>query len=99
MRKRERHFLQAKTKIKFKELKEVRHMRENFEKLEKQALRSSKVYKDVHKMKKGQIADAEKRMKKGTGEAYVDSDRRIAVGLGIYLSPRLVPRPRVFVMF
>ena len=61
---------------------EVRGMREDFERREKQALRTSKVYMDVTKHKKAQISEAEKRATKGSGESYVDSDRRIAVGLG-----------------
>ena len=63
-------------------------MRENFERHEKQALRTSKVYIDVTKMKKIQKAECEVREMKGTGEEYVDSDRRIAVGLG---NERLLP--------
>ena len=64
------------------ELQMVKIMREQFEKNERIALRSSKVYQDVHKRKKQQMQIASKMATRGAGELYVDSDRRIAVGLG-----------------
>ena len=60
----------------------TRMMREQFQKNEKIALRSSKVYKDVYKMKQIQVELAAQRIRKGGGEAYIDSDRRIAVAQG-----------------
>ena len=60
----------------------TRMMRDQFEKNEKVALRTSRIYRDIHKQKQVQTQGALQRVLKGTGEAYVDSDRRIAVGLG-----------------
>ena len=57
-------------------------MRDQFEKNEKIALRSSKVYQNVHRQKKVQINLAAERAAKGAGDMYVDSDRRIAIGMG-----------------
>ena len=74
--------LKGKIRARKEESRETKKMRENFEKQEKLALRHSKVYRDVSKVKKQQMELAEKRAKKGTGEEYIDSDRRIAVGLG-----------------
>ena len=64
------------------ELAVTRMMREQFEKNERIALRSSKVYQHVHKRKREQMKLAQSMSSKGAGEYYVDSDRRIAVGAG-----------------
>ena len=64
------------------ELATTRMMRDQFEKNEKVALRTSRIYRDIHKQKQIQTQGAIQRVQKGTGEAYIDSDRRIAVGLG-----------------
>ena len=74
--------LKSHIKARKAELGAVKMMREQFEKNEKIALRHSRVYREVHKQKKLQVEWAELRVAKASGEAYVDSDRRIAVGLG-----------------
>ena len=76
--------LKSTIKARKAEMAMTKMMREQFEKNERIALRSNKVYKDIHKTKQQQIAGAATRAAKGGGEAYVDSDRRIAVGLGEY---------------
>ena len=65
------------------ELAITKLMRDQFEKNEKIALPSSKVYQNVHRQKKIQIHLAAERAAKGAGDMYVDSDRRIAVGMGM----------------
>ena len=74
--------LKSTIKARKAELHMVKVMREQFEKNERIALRSSKVYQDVHKRKKQQMVLASKMASKGEGEYYVDTDRRIAVGMG-----------------
>lgn len=69
-------------KVKYKESKETKQMREIFERMEKQALKGNKIYIDLSKAKKQQMAKISEREKLGLGEEYVDSDRSIAVGMG-----------------
>ena len=78
--------MKATIKARKKELAEVKLMRDTFEKNERKALNKSSVYREVHKHKSLQVRGAEERLQKGVGESYVDSDRCIAVGLGMYIS-------------
>ena len=78
----ENNRLKSSIKARKAELAMNKMMREQFAKNERIALRSNKVYKDIYKSKQMQTESAAVRASKGSGEEYVDSDRRIAVGLG-----------------